>query len=233
MYICIVKEGFYIDFSIYIMYNVSVSGIKDGECVKKYIALIITVLLIMFCMPFGVSAQNGVLVTADNNFLKAGDTVTFTVTFTAPAEMTAFSYTVCYDSAYLSFVSTSASDYNSSIDGKIYYIAEAGGITKVTETFTFTCISVGESGIDIKDICCADSNEYTYSDVSFSFSVERCTAGDVNNDGFVSAGDLATLKLYLAGQNVEINYEYSDLNGDGEVMASDLAELKLLLAGAM
>lgn len=214
------------------MYNVNVSGIKDGECVKKYIALIITVLLIMFCMPFGVSAQNGVSVTANNNSLKAGDTVTFTVTFNAPSEMTAFSYTVCYDSEYLSFVSASASDYNSSLDGKIYYIAEADGVTKVTETFTFTCISVGESGIDIKDICCADSNEYTYSDVSFSFSVERQTIGDVNNDCFVNASDLATLKLYLAGQNVEISKEYSDLNGDGEVNASDLAELKLALAGA-
>lgn len=214
------------------MYNVSVSGIKDGECVKKYIALIITVLLIIFCMPFGVSAQNGVSVTAHNNSLKAGDTVTFTVTFNAPSEMTAFSYTVNYDSEYLSFVSASASDYNSSLDGKIYYIAEADGVTKVTETFTFTCISVGESSVNITDICCADSKEYTYSDVSFAFSVERCTAGDVNNDGFVNASDLATLKLYLAGQNVEISKGYSDLNADGYVNASDLAELKLALAGA-
>ena len=199
---------------------------------KKYIALIITVLLIVFCMPFGVSAQNGVSVTADNNSLKAGDTVTFTVTFNAPSEMTAFSYTVNYDSTYLSFVSASASDYNSSHDGKVYYIAETAGVTKVTETFTFTCVSVGESGINITDICCADIKEYTYSDVSFAFSVARCTAGDVNNDGFVNAADLATLKLYLAGQNVEINYEYSDINGDGYVIASDLAELKLTLAGA-
>ena len=129
-------------------------------------------------------------------------------------------------------MSASASDYNSSLDGKIYYIAEADGVTKVTETFTFTCISVGESGIDIKDICCADSNEYTYSDVSFAFSVERQTIGDVNNDCFVNAGDLAILKLYLAGQNVEISKEYSDLNADGYVNASDLAELKLALAGA-
>lgn len=206
--------------------------LKDGECVKKYIALIITVLLIVFCMPFGVSAQNGVSVTADNNSLKAGDTVTFTVTFNAPSEMTAFSYTVNYDSTYLSFVSASASDYNSSHDGKVYYIAETAGVTTVTETFTFTCVSVGESSINITDICCADIKEYTYSDVSFAFSVARCTAGDVNNDGFVNAADLATLKLYLAGQNVEINYEYSDLNGDGYIMASDLAELKLTLAGA-
>jgi hypothetical protein len=62
--------------------------------------------------------------------------------------------------------------------------------------------------------------------------VARCTAGDVNNDDFVNAADLATLKLYLSGQNVEINYEYSDINGDGYVIASDLAELKLILAGA-
>lgn len=58
-------------------------------------------------------------------------------------------------------------------------------------------------------------------------------AGDLDGDGKVTASDLATLKLILAGigELSDLGKLGSDLNGDGEVTTSDLAILKLKLAG--
>ena len=55
--------------------------------------------------------------------------------------------------------------------------------------------------------------------------------GDCNGDGEVSAGDLAALKLYLAGAAATIG-EGADIDENGIVDVGDLAGLKLHLAGA-
>ncbi|ADL52518.1 glycoside hydrolase family 9 protein [Clostridium cellulovorans] len=54
-------------------------------------------------------------------------------------------------------------------------------------------------------------------------------AGDVNNNGIVNSMDLAMLKKYILGYEVEMNKEASDLNKDGKINAIDFALLKKLL----
>lgn len=57
-------------------------------------------------------------------------------------------------------------------------------------------------------------------------------AGDCNNDGIVNTSDLAILKLYLAGVEVEDFSEAgADVDGNGAVETKDMAQLKLTLAG--
>ena len=49
--------------------------------------------------------------------------------------------------------------------------------------------------------------------------------GDVNNDGFVTIGDVTTLIDYLLGGDVEINLAAADVNGNEEVTISDVTTL--------
>ncbi len=56
--------------------------------------------------------------------------------------------------------------------------------------------------------------------------------GDLNDDGEVNLKDLARLRKYMAGADVEIVMEHADVNGDGAVNLKDLARLRKYLAGA-
>ncbi len=58
------------------------------------------------------------------------------------------------------------------------------------------------------------------------------TPGDINGDGKVDLKDLARLRKYLAGADVEINMNSADVNGDGKVDLKDLARLRKYFAGA-
>lgn len=61
-------------------------------------------------------------------------------------------------------------------------------------------------------------------------SLSAVVFGDANGDGKVDTTDLASLKLFLA--NIDKNIDAGgDLNSDGKVDTVDLAELKLKLAG--
>lgn len=68
------------------------------------------------------------------------------------------------------------------------------------------------------------------------FSVEAgndVVYGDLDESGKVDTGDLAALKLFLAGgAQDEINMANADVDGSGKVDTTDLATLKLFLAGA-
>ncbi|MBR2043159.1 MAG: hypothetical protein IJ946_02340 [Clostridia bacterium] len=195
---------------------------------KKLTAVILATLL-LFC-GFNAYAENGVSLIANNAAPQNGDTVVFTVTFTCPSYMNAFSYTVSYDPAALDFVSTSAQVYNAQTEGVIYY-ALAGNSRITTETFTFCTKTVGETEIKVTDILSADSNEYSYPDTVYSLKVLRPTRGDVDDNGKVDTSDLAALKLYLAGIGADINNQYADMDSNEQVDTSDLAALKLYLAG--
>ncbi len=58
--------------------------------------------------------------------------------------------------------------------------------------------------------------------------------GDLDENGKVDTGDLAALKLFLAGASSEdeVNIANADADGNGKVDTGDLAALKLFLAGA-
>ncbi len=59
--------------------------------------------------------------------------------------------------------------------------------------------------------------------------ITEVLAGDANNDGIVSAIDLATLVKYIINSSqTQINVENSDLSQDGVVDAADLQKLKLI-----
>lgn len=62
-------------------------------------------------------------------------------------------------------------------------------------------------------------------------ALNQIKRGDVDGNGTVNASDLAYLKLFLAGNEINLG-DAADYNGDGEVNATDLAFLKLHLAGA-
>lgn len=197
---------------------------------KKAASLLVAAVL-MLCLAVPAFATGGVTVFADKDQPQAGQNLTFTVTFTCPSYMNAFSYTLEYDATALTFVSASAESINSAENGKIYYVT-SGNTRTVTETFTFRCAAAGNAAVTVTDILSADGDkEYEYPGVSYVVAVSRLTSGDVNDDGAVNASDLALLKLYLAGQGVQIHGEYSDINKNGSTDGTDLALLKLYLAG--
>jgi len=55
--------------------------------------------------------------------------------------------------------------------------------------------------------------------------------GDVNGDGVVTAADVALLRAYLAGHDVNINRIAANVTGSGTISAADVALLRAYLAG--
>ena len=57
------------------------------------------------------------------------------------------------------------------------------------------------------------------------------TPGDINGDGTINGKDVAVLRRYLAGWDVEVNELAADVNGDGIVNGKDVALIRRYLAG--
>lgn len=197
---------------------------------KKIICLALCS-IILLASSFNVNAKSGVAMQLVEETVEAGGYVVINVLFTAEKEMNAFYYELNYDTASLEFVSTTADSVNSNTAGTIIYIADANA-SSVSDVYKFKCKKPGSTTINVSNVISADLEEYTYPDASYSFTVNRATVGDANDDGVVNTSDLAQLKLYLAGTGATIHSQYSDLNKDEKIDTSDLALLKLRLAGA-
>lgn len=196
---------------------------------KKLLSILLAVVMLLSVFAFSVSAVGGVGVELLNENLQKGEGASLLVTFNTQVEVQALSYIIEYDPSSLKLVSVSGGQYNNYESGKIAYINTGEKITCDKATFVFRTLAAGDTTVKITDICAADNQEYTFNDVSFPFSVNPPTKGDVNGDSKVDTIDLAALKLYLAGVASEIN-AFADYNGDSRIDAMDLALLKLYLA---
>lgn len=195
---------------------------------KKLVCVFLSFVLMLFALPFSAAAASGVTVVMENAHLQVGETVSLNITFNAGRRVQAFEYTLEYDTQVLTFVGVSDGTYNNYESGKIKYI-NIGNSTTDTVTVTFRAKAEGQTGICVTDIIAADTEEYTYSPVTYNFTVEKATRGDANGDGIINTIDLAALKLYLAGASAEIG-ALADYNGDSVIDTIDLASLKLYLA---
>ena len=196
---------------------------------KRWFCLFIILIFVIFSL--NVSAESvGITAQADKASIKTGDTVTFTVTFNTGSVQNAFSYVIKYSPSLLQFVSSSTTNCNDDGKGKLIYVS-TGNEESVTETYIFRCIGVGSGSLSFSDIISADLEEHYYSDYELKIRIEPAISGDLNGDGLLNVGDLAALKLYLAGINGEIVEANGDLDGNGQIDVSDLAIMKLLLAG--
>ena len=197
---------------------------------KKLLAAALCILIMLCATTDCQAAQAEVGLSLDSSELYVGGIVTLTVSFTAQHNMNAYFYRLKYDSSKVSFVSTSAENYNA-VQGEIVYIY-TGNTPSVSETFTFSLIGEGDTYFTLADITYADNEEYYLGDESLSLSVRYIEVGDVDGNGTVQTADMAALKLYLAGvDSLDIVFAGADMDKNLVVNVTDLAKLKLYLAG--
>lgn len=195
---------------------------------KKLVCLIISALILIFAFSPCVAAA-GVSVTCGNEAVQKGETVQVKITFDAGKQVYAFQYLLNYDREKLELVGVSGGQSNEAQAGSVNYIAIGNG-AKNTATFTFKTKKAGEAVINIVDVLAATTTEeIKFSSVSFSVKVDAPTRGDCNGDNNVDTTDLAFLKLYLAGEDAEINL-LADYNQDSVIDTTDLALLKNYLS---
>lgn len=195
---------------------------------KKPLCIIFCFALMFCAAPFCVSAESGVTVKMENDYLQAGENVSLNITLNAGRPVQAFQYTVEYAPQVLTLVSVSGGMYNVYETGKIRYI-NIGSSTTDSVTFVFSTRMSGQASISVTDVAAADDNEYTYSSVTYAFNIEVPTRGDADGDGNINTSDLAVLKLYLAGVTDSID-DRADFNRDSVIDTTDLASLKRYLA---
>lgn len=196
---------------------------------KKLLCVFLSLLFIFTGLSFSACAQGGVTAERLNPYLQMGEKLSLSVTFTTDTVCNAFQYELCYDTSALEFINASSGIYNEYESGKIKYV-NVGNSKTDNVVFTFKTKKSGETDVVIANILSANNEEYTYSDVTFTLTVDPATRGDVDGNGKIDTTDLALLKLYLAGLNDGIS-DFADYDKDGEVSTSDLASLKLYLAG--
>lgn len=197
---------------------------------KKLLAVALCILM-LFCPNVDCQAvQADAKLSLDRTDFYVGDTITLTVSLNAQQNMNAYFYRLRYDSSKVSFVSTSAENYNALTDEIVYiYI---GNTSCVSETFVFELIGEGDATFTAYEITYADNEEYYLGEQSLSFAVHNVVAGDVDGNGVIQTADLATLKLYLAGiGDIFVAFAGADMNANGQIDTTDLANLKLHLAG--
>lgn len=197
---------------------------------KKLLSAALCILMMLCTAPVCQAVQADVELSLDRTDFYVGDTVTLTVSFNAQQNMNAYFYRLKYDSSKVSFVSTSAENYNTQ-QGEIVYIY-TGNTSFVSETFTFSLIGEGDADFTLADITYADNEEYYLDDESLYFNVRYIEAGDVDGNGTIQTADMATLKLYLAGvSGLDVIFVGADMDKNSVVNVTDLANLKLYLAG--
>ena len=77
----------------------------------------------------------------------------------------------------------------------------------------------------------ADAADGSLAYAELTVTITDRIPGDINGDGAVNGKDVAALRRYLAGWDVEINVQAADVNGDGALNGKDVALLRRYLAG--
>ena len=111
--------------------------------------------------------------------------------------------------------------------------SENGCVAKIT----FTAGTAGDIEVNLTSSALNDEDLVNVIDTVCNVSVKTAPStvyGDVDGDGDRDSGDLANLKLHLAGAKAigDEGLVNPDVDGDGNIDSGDLATLKLLLAGA-
>ena len=153
---------------------------------KKFISILITVLLVCSLFVFHASAANNVIISLNPQTVVIGNKVNVTVKFTSDQPMYAIDFKLGYDQTKLSYASNA---------GVVHTVDVMSGEKTKTYTFTFTSIAVGTSYIKIyEDKYSPDGKN----EISFGGASVNVTIKDVelpNNANLsslsLSAGTLA------------------------------------------
>ncbi len=84
---------------------------------------------------------------------------------------------------------------------------------------------------DADDLFNYDFEPVLFNVVNAETKVQKCTPGDLNNDGKINIRDLGLLQQHLNGWDVVIEESAADLNADGKINIRDLGLLQQYLNG--
>ena len=183
---------------------------------------------------------------------RAGESVTVPVTVSGNPGMVGLALDIYYDSSKMILTGVEntglmTGDFTTSefYDVEPYLLMWVDGTATKNNTangvianLTFTILESTADGeipvyadYDPHNLFDASLNPVLFELIDGSVKVTKATPGDVNDDGYINARDIALLQRYVAGWTVTINEDAADLNGDGIPNAKDIALLQRLVAG--
>jgi hypothetical protein len=164
---------------------------------KRRIFSVITALILILAAPAAAFATD-ISVTADSNAVKAGDTVTVSVTVSAE-HIAAASGVFTYDPALLSYISSNGG----ASDGYINMISSAkGGASSLTAVIKFKAISEGEAEIYVtmESVLAYDEKQLENAEAGVSVKVEST---EIDNAGTTGGATDAPVDISLTGVAAE------------------------------
>lgn len=220
---------------------------------RKTLALVFAVVMMVTCMPLSLTAATVPVVTIESVTAEAGQEVDVNVniennpgiygailTFSFPSELTMTNVTVgtAFDNLDVSLPQSQKSPFTIFCDG-LDAPASADG-TIITFTFVVdenvaadTMLELTASYLD-GDVVDADFNDLPLRIQAGGVTVGEGTLinyGDLNSDGKINIRDLGILQQHLNNWDVAIDRAAADTNGDGKVNVRDLGLLQQYLNG--
>ncbi len=221
------------------------------KCLKSTLAILLTAVMLLSVVPFGVSAaETGKLTfTVSNKNAVPGETVDVDIVMSNNPGIASISLNVGYDSDILTVENIT---FNSDMGGttqtsqltknpaKIIWISSTsnynGDATVATITFrvnadiTDNVATNVELTYDPDDIYNIAEDNIECDIVNGVVNVVAAVPGDINGDTKVNNKDVTRLMQYLAHWDVFVNAPTLDTNGDGKVNNKDVTRLMQYLA---
>lgn len=216
---------------------------------KKILPMLAAVALLL-CLWAGaaVSADAAGELSIDNATVSVGDTFTVAVRIDQNPGITQANLWVSYDPAVLELVERAQGSFrniswsSSTADNpfSIRWTGVAGSnstATGIIAELTFQVIATQpcitplrvDSGVALTVNAAGQTVPFPAA-VGYVY-VDTALPGDVDDDGAVSAQDIAVLQRYLAAWDVSVNRAAADVRGDGVVNNRDLALLQRYVSG--
>ena len=219
---------------------------------KRWIALAITVVMLMGCIPITASADEIVPMTVAASEAQGvpGTTVEVRVSVKNNPGFTSLKFLAGYDAGVLNLKTVKINDditANTQVSpisanpvivnyfkGNENYSGDA-----VIATFSFEILDTAFEG-DYSDIVITFSQDDIFDTeenaietevVNGKVTVISCIPGDINGDEKVNNKDLMRLFQHLSGLDVVVNEPALDTNGDGKINNKDLMRLFQHLSG--
>ena len=213
------------------------------KTVRKFLAIIISVIMTLLCFPLLASGAQTVSYSANDIAGKKGETVTVTVKISSTVKVWGSNVSLSYNSSELQFVSCSKGDAIS--NGSLHNTGSAVNFSGTYKSTTATVFTVKfkikkDSGTCTLKLTSTENIDYdgkSYSCTTKNGSVTVLNSttilGDVTGDGKIAATDARMILQYVAGIKTLSNKQIAlaDVNKDGKIAATDARYVLQMVAG--
>lgn len=174
---------------------------------KKFLSVLISIIIAASVFAFGVSAANSTIIAFSANTVTIGDKVTVTLTLNSDQPIWSYDYKLSYDSTKLNYQGAA---------GVIHDANAANGENKLSFSFTFDSIAVGSVAIKAYDCIVSPdgTNEINLGGASATLTVKDVALSNNSNLKALSlsAGNLSpTFNANRTNYTASVPYETNSI----------------------